>query len=165
MLRGDIVKVDSGARAVFTEQGSSASQMTAAKVMDVIANYLIVQDKPPTQYPLTPMSKWRTLQGCSKCQRQSVQIYGYVFHDTCGSNHGQTSKTPFFSTENCTDTRLPASCGKESSEKFCWDLDGKKYRIGNVFLFTGTKDCSYLYTWMISKLVERCRIWLPCGRN
>ena len=37
VLRGDIVKDDSGAYAVFTEQGSSASQMTAAKVMDVIA--------------------------------------------------------------------------------------------------------------------------------
>ena len=37
MLRGDIVEDDSGAYAVFTEQGSSASQMTAAKVMDVIA--------------------------------------------------------------------------------------------------------------------------------
>ena len=37
MLRGDIVKGDSGAYVVFTEQGSSASQMTAAKIMDVIA--------------------------------------------------------------------------------------------------------------------------------
>ena len=37
VLRGDNVKDDSGANAVFTEQGSSASQMTAAKVMDVIA--------------------------------------------------------------------------------------------------------------------------------
>ena len=37
MLRGDIVKDDSGAYAAFTEQGSSASQMTAATVMDVIA--------------------------------------------------------------------------------------------------------------------------------
>ena len=37
VLRGDIVKDDSGAYAVFTEQGSSASRMTAAKVMDVIA--------------------------------------------------------------------------------------------------------------------------------
>ena len=36
-LRGDIVKDDSGAHAVFTEQDSSASQMTAAKIMDVIA--------------------------------------------------------------------------------------------------------------------------------
>ena len=33
VLRGDIVK----AYAVFTEQGSSASQMTAAKVMDIIS--------------------------------------------------------------------------------------------------------------------------------
>ena len=37
MLRGDVVTGDSCAFAVFTEQGSSASQMTAAKMMDVIA--------------------------------------------------------------------------------------------------------------------------------
>ena len=37
VLRGDIVKDDSGSYAVFTEQGSSASQMTAAKVMEIIS--------------------------------------------------------------------------------------------------------------------------------
>ena len=37
VFRGDIVKDDSGAYAVFTEQGSSAAQMTAAKVMDIIS--------------------------------------------------------------------------------------------------------------------------------
>ena len=37
MLRGDIVNDDSGSYAVFTEQGSSASQMTAAKIMDIIS--------------------------------------------------------------------------------------------------------------------------------
>ena len=37
VLRGDIVKDDSGSYAVFTEQGSSASQMTAAKVLDIIS--------------------------------------------------------------------------------------------------------------------------------
>ena len=37
VLRGDIVKDDSGSYAVFTDQGSSASQLTAAKVMDVIS--------------------------------------------------------------------------------------------------------------------------------
>ena len=36
----DIVKDDSGSYAVFTEQGSSASQMTAAKVMDIISRLL-----------------------------------------------------------------------------------------------------------------------------
>ena len=37
VLRGDTVKDDSGSYAVFTEQGSSASQMTAAKAMDIIS--------------------------------------------------------------------------------------------------------------------------------
>ena len=37
VLRGDIVKDDSGSHAVFTEQGSLASQMTAAKIMDIIS--------------------------------------------------------------------------------------------------------------------------------
>ena len=37
VLRGDIFKDDSGSYAVFTEQGSSASQMTAAKIMDIIS--------------------------------------------------------------------------------------------------------------------------------
>ena len=37
VLQGVIVKDDSGSYAVFTEQGSSASQMTAAKVMDIIS--------------------------------------------------------------------------------------------------------------------------------
>ena len=37
VLRGDIVKDNFGSYAVFTEQGSSASQMTAAKIMDIIS--------------------------------------------------------------------------------------------------------------------------------
>ena len=40
VLRGDFVKDDSVSYAVFTEQGSSASQMTAAKVMDIISRLL-----------------------------------------------------------------------------------------------------------------------------
>ena len=37
VLRGDTVKDDSGSYAVFTGQGSSSSQMTATKVMDIIS--------------------------------------------------------------------------------------------------------------------------------
>ena len=37
VTRGDIVKDDSGSYAVFTEQSSSVSQMTAAKIMDIIS--------------------------------------------------------------------------------------------------------------------------------
>ena len=129
MLRGDIVKDDSGAYAVFAEQGSSASQIIAAKVMD--EDNQIVQDRPPTQYQLTPKKKWRTLQGCSEFQSQSVQISGYVFHDTSGPNLGQTSKTQWFLlNETCIDTHLLASCWKDRLRRFFWDLDEKKYRLG-----------------------------------
>ena len=37
VFRGDIVEDDSGSYAVFTEQGSSASQVTAAKIIDIIS--------------------------------------------------------------------------------------------------------------------------------
>ena len=40
VLRGDIVKDDFGSYAVFTEQESSESQMTAAKIMDIISRLL-----------------------------------------------------------------------------------------------------------------------------
>ena len=54
VLRGDIVKDDSGSYAVFTEQGSSASQMTAAKIMDIISRLPGCDDKQQTQYLLKP---------------------------------------------------------------------------------------------------------------
>ena len=38
MLRGDVAEDDSSSCAVFTEQGSSASHMPAAKVLDVISS-------------------------------------------------------------------------------------------------------------------------------
>ena len=40
VLRGDVVKDDSGSYAVFNEQKSSTSQMTAARVMDIISQLL-----------------------------------------------------------------------------------------------------------------------------
>ena len=52
--RYDLVKDDSGSFEVFKEQGSFASQMTATKVMDVIASQpgYAEQDKQRTQYQL-----------------------------------------------------------------------------------------------------------------
>ena len=55
VLRGDIVTDDSGSYAVFTEQGSSASQMTVAKVMDIISRLPGCTG----QYLLIPRSKMK----------------------------------------------------------------------------------------------------------
>ena len=54
VLRGDIVKDDSGSHAVFTEQGSSASQMTAAKSWISAPDCRVAMDKKQTQYRRIP---------------------------------------------------------------------------------------------------------------
>ena len=59
VLRGDIAKDDSGSCAVLTDQGSSASQMTAANVMDIFPDFQDVQVKQLMQYPLIRRSKWK----------------------------------------------------------------------------------------------------------
>ena len=54
----------------------------------------------------------------------------------------------FLLNEMCTVTHLQASCGKDSLKKLYWNLDWKKYRIGNVFLFIENKDYSHRSLWM-----------------
>ena len=62
VLRGDIVKDDSGFYAVFTEQGSSASQMTAAKVMDIISRLPGCAGQAADAVSAYTQVKWRMLQ-------------------------------------------------------------------------------------------------------
>ena len=142
VLRGDIAKDDSGSYAVFVEQGSSASQMTAAKMMEVTSR----------------------LPGCARQAADAVSAYTQVkmedaptffnipksecpkyletsFHDTSGRNHGHTLKIQrFLWGEICTDTHLQASCGKDHLRKFYWNLDGKKYRTGDIYFFIENID-------------------------
>ena len=96
VLRGDIVKDDSGAHAV-SEQGSSASQMTAAKVMDVIARLPDSAGQADAVSADTQVKMEDAPKTAQNSQSQNVLIYiyiytcGYVFHDTIVQNHGQTS--------------------------------------------------------------------------
>ena len=55
VLRGDIAKDNFGSCAVFTEQGSSAFQMTAAKISWISSpDCQVAMDKQQTQYQFTP---------------------------------------------------------------------------------------------------------------
>ena len=87
-----------------------------------LQGYLMVQGKTPTQYLLTPESKWRTLQGCLK--NSKVRMSRYM--DTSSTTQVAQIMVKhrraqwFFSNEICTITRMLASCGKDSSRKFCW---------------------------------------------
>ena len=53
---------------------------------------------------------------------------------------------------------------RDNSRNFYRNLDGKKYRVGNVRLFIGNKDRSYRYTCMTSKWLENQKC-LACGRT
>ena len=154
MLRGGILRDDSGSCAVSTEQGSSASDMTAGKRWWMsLQDYLSVRDKQPTRYPLHAQSKnGGRSNNCSKFQSQRVQIHGYALHDI----------NVLFN-EMCTDIHLQASCGKDGSKKFWWDLNGKKYRIMSACSIDN-KDHPCRCAWVPSKWLERCRFWLPCWR-
>ena len=98
VLRGDIVKDDSVSYAVlFTEQGSSASQMTAAKIMDIIYRLLGCSGhatdavSPPTQVRMEDAPKL-----LKKPKTDCVQIFGYVYQNTNGLNRGPVWKTQSF---------------------------------------------------------------------
>ena len=83
--------------------------------------------------------------------------------------HGQTLKIQwFFSNDICTETHLQTSCGRDSSKRSHWDLDGRRYRNGNVRLRIENKDHSCPHgphAWMTSTWLERSRTWLRYGRH
>ena len=156
MLRGDIVKDDSEAYAVFTEQGSSASQMTTAKVMDVIAKlpdcvgqaadavsaytqvkmedaprlFRIPKSKCPAVWIRLPPHKWPKT--WANIEDSAVpperNLYG---HATCWSLVVKTVRGSLNGT-----------------------LDWKKCRIGNGCLFIENKGYSYHDIYMAGKEAE-----------
>ena len=88
------------------------------------------QDKRRTQYLLTPRSKWKMLQNYWKFQNRNVQIFGYVYQNTNGRNHGPVWKIQsFLLNEICTVIRKQDSCGKGNSMKFFF-----VYREKGLFL-------------------------------
>ena len=83
VLRGDTVKDDSEVCVVFTEQDSSASEVTAAKVMDVIARLPGCDGQAAhavSGYTQVKMEDAPRL--LKNSQIRNVQVSGYVFHDT-----------------------------------------------------------------------------------
>ena len=106
MLRGDTVKDDSGAHAVFTDgRCCEITKMCwTSRRRSISLHPVKMEDAPRLQ----------------KIQSVSVQIFGDVYYDTSGQYLGQASKNDqwFFLNVICTDTRLQATCGKDSSMKF-----------------------------------------------
>ena len=119
VLRGDIGKDNSGSYAVFTEQGSSASQMTAAKIMDIISRLPGCDGQAAdavSAYTQVKMEDAHKL--FKKIQNRSVQTFGFVYHDTNGQNHGPVWKTQLFLLSGiCTVILWQDYCGKGNLRK------------------------------------------------
>ena len=88
VLLGDIVKDDSGSYAVFTEQGSSASQMTAAKIMVIISRIPGCVGQVADAVSVCNQVKMEDASKLVKKQNRNVQTFRYVCHDTNGQNYG-----------------------------------------------------------------------------
>ena len=139
VLRSDIVKDDSGSYAVFTEQGSSASQMTAAKVMDIIsrlpgcdgqaADAISAKTDEKTGFHIIEDSKNR-----------NVQTFGFVYHDTNGLNHGPVWKIQsFLLIKICMVILWQDYYGKGNLRKSYCSTVGQRFPIGNACSYTVKK--------------------------
>ena len=95
VLRGDIVKDDSGSYAVFTERGSSASQMTAAKVIDFISRLPDRAQAADAVFACTQV-KMEDAPKLLKIPESECPFFEFVYHDTNGRNHGPVWKTQSF---------------------------------------------------------------------
>ena len=131
VLRGDIVKDDSGSYAVFTEQGSSASQMTTAKIMDIISRLPGCAGQAADAVSAYTQVKMEDANKLLKFPNRSVLAYHY----TDGLNHGPVWKTQSFLLSGICTVILWQDCyGKGNLGKFYWNTVGEKFQIGNAFL-------------------------------
>ena len=92
VLRGDLGRDDSGSYAVFTEQGSSASQMTAAKIMDIISRLPGCDGQAADAVSSYTQVKMEDAHKLLKIPNRSVQTFGFVYRSTNGQNHGPAWK-------------------------------------------------------------------------
>ena len=77
---------------------------------------------------LYPSKNGRCSQIIENFQNRSVQIFGFVYHDTNGLNHGPVWKTQlFFSKGICTVILWQAYYGKGNLSKFFWNTVGKSF--------------------------------------
>ena len=92
------MKDDSESYALFTEKGSSASQMTAVRDMDIISRLLGCDGQPADGVSAySQVKNGRCSKIIEKLTNRNVQTFGFVYHDRKDLYHGPLSKTQSFS--------------------------------------------------------------------
>ena len=128
VLRCDIVKDESGAYAVFTEQGSPSSHMTAAKVMDIISRLPGCSGQAADEVSDYTQVKMEDASTLSKNPKSECPDIFDVYRNTNGPNHGPVWKIQSFLLKGiCTVILWQDYCGKGNLRKFYWNTVGKKF--------------------------------------
>ena len=135
VLRGDIVKNDSGSYAVLLNKDHQHHRRQPQKSSTLNQDCQGAQDKQQTQHPLTPRSKWKMHRRCRKFQSQNVQTFGFVYTDTNGLSHGPVSKTHLFLLKGiCSVILWQDSYRKSNLRKSYWNTVGKNSELGMLFV-------------------------------
>ena len=128
VLRGDIVKDDSGSYAVFTEQGSSASQMTAAKVMETISRLPGCAGQAADAVSAKTQVKMEDAPKLLKIPKSECPGIWIRLPRDNGLNHGPVSKTQsFLLIEICTVILWQDCYGKGNVRKTHCSTVGRKF--------------------------------------
>ena len=167
VLRGDVVFDDSGAYAVFTEQGSSASLMTVAKIMVVIGRLPGCDGQAADALSAYTQGKWRTLQHCSKIPKSECpHVWMRLPRHKWPKSWANIQDPVVLPERNLYGHPLARLRWERQFDGTLYEnLDGRKFRTGNVCSFIENKDLFNRCMWMTLKFLERSRIWLQCGRN
>ena len=132
VLRGDIVKDDSGSYAVFTEQGSSASQMTAAKVMDIIST--LPRCAGQAADAVSAYTQVKMEDAHKNIENSQIGVSRHLDSSTTtqnGLNHGPVWKTQsFLLSEICTVILWQDCYGQGNLRKSYWNTVGRRVPTG-----------------------------------
>ena len=154
VLRGDLVKDDSGSYAVFTEQGSSASQMTAAKIMDIIsrlpgcAGEAADAVSAHTQVKMENAPKLLKIPK-SECPNIWIRLPKHKWPKSWSDM--EDPDVPL--ERNLYGHPLAGLLWERQFEKILLEYGWEK--VSNAHSYTVKKDYSYLCMWMTSKLAGK----------
>ena len=139
--------------------------MTAAKIMDIISRLPGWAGEAADAVSACTQVKWKMLTNYWKFPNRSVQTFGFVYHDTNGPNHGPVWKTQLFLLSGiCTVILWQDYYGKGNLRKSYWNMDGRKFQIGNGLFVHREKRiilicvCGWHKNWL-----ERNKILIRCG--
>ena len=156
VFRGDIVEDESGAYAVFTEHGSSASQMTAAKIMGVIARLPGCDGQAADDVSACTQIKNG---GCSQIAQNSkvrIRLPRHIWPKS--SSNIEDFVVPL--ERNLYGHPLAGLCWERQFEEVLLELGWEKVPNWEcMFVHRKKRLISCQFMWMTSPWLERSRIW------